>query len=260
MATQKRHRTVWACAAIPWVVFALVVLVAALTSGCNANNQLKCQADVAHLEGVKFNKTSDADNALDHYFRFVGPAVPPLLLLISLGLLPFKKLIEAKAFEEHLGTSLLTNTRKRIRWTLWMCTLCIGIQLLRMALYPLMKLVNTYASDHVFLATSMMAQVQIIMTVAVHVLHQRQFKTSAAVIIVLSLALLIAINMEVFITAKFFHTVGADIAGLVSGYMLFGSAALVWTYKVDKHAIRTVDWRGNEQPDIRQDYVLLSTA
>jgi hypothetical protein len=246
----KRHKTVWIAALVPWLAFAVVVVFAAFTSKCNPEYQEhagpKCEADLAHLHGQKPSKTTSSfDVYIDHTFRMTGPIFPFVLLAFHLLLLPFKQLVDEEVFERQEGKCLSSQVTG---WTSEMIAWCFSIFFARLSLYSMMKRVNEYASDHVFLATSMIAQVQIILTVALHILHQRQLSGRAIMIVSLCITLLCMICLETFTTAKYYHTVQADFAGMATGFALFGTASFFWTKKVDAHAIRKIDYRGNMQP------------
>lgn len=109
------------------------------------------------------------------------------------------------------------------------------IFMLRIMIYGgIMMWVHDYASDHVFLGTSLVAQVQIVLAVAGHAFYSgKDVAHKAFSIIVLCWILFFAIFYETFITAKYYHTVLADIVGFFIGLVIFGTLSFLWTEQVD---------------------------
>jgi hypothetical protein len=205
--------------------------------------------------------------ALDKVFRLVGPAIPMVALTLQTFVLPFSVLVNDRLlkikpdnllkldiFKSGQMAKLVGNIVPQswnnygLEWGVKAWTIILIIYIIRVCAYGfIMKTYHYYASDHVFLASSIIASFQVIMSINGHALaliHKNKKhvtpegagpdlertteKWRAIMMLIFCWFFLFLMYYETFITAKYFHTMTADGLGLAIGAAIFMPFALWW--------------------------------
>jgi len=199
-----------------------------------------------------FSKGSSFQRHVEIVFRYAGPLIPFLLFFRQCSKFPFLALstdrvliqkepdltcefwpyklakIGLKGFTclcEHLPSAIQPSSV----WTQLNLTVMCFIFATRLVLFLPMILLQRYASDRVFLATSLAAQVQ--MTIAVLIIAMKRSGRGSEALALLgwSWFLLIVIFYDTFFAAKFHNSTLADWGGFCTGLVVFGSMSAWWS-------------------------------
>lgn len=129
-------------------------------------------------------------------------------------------------------------------WAWGVMILWVVLALLRLVLFFPLRTYHLWFSDHIFLITCVIAQLQTKLFLLTHTIHTMKgeqqeegegkcgmsVKTRARVLLAFSWVLIVLLLVESFFTAKYFHSVKADWLAFVSGVVLFGGFTGYWMW------------------------------
>lgn len=185
----------------------------------------------------------------------LGPILPWSTFAVQAWCLPWGDLERRQVIgSEHGLFDCLKSMGLKSWWTASILVWAF-ITILRMASYHYIGNWNYWFSDHIYLTSSMTAQLQMTIFLVHHARHRTFCPTSGAcvstplymnwklcVLLATCWALVLAIGVESFVTAKYYHTRTADVTGALAGTFVFSGIAMWWIGKIRMQgASRAVD-------------------
>lgn len=161
---------------------------------------------------------------LDVIFSKAGPALPFLLFLVQTLVMPYGSLVEKQVLHDRIGVWGLPS-----RWPSAVLLVWIGMIFIRAVLYVPLSKIHDYFSDHIFLLSCLIAQVQTKLFL-LHYASRRGVAHGWRFWVVFAVAWLLvgAILVEAFVTARYYHTVQATWTAFIVGTLIFSGAAFWW--------------------------------
>jgi len=162
---------------------------------------------------------------IDKVFRQVGPLLPMVIFVVQWRLLPYNllvgdpNLIGRRCVDGFLGW----QGRAFLLW--------LSMALLRVVLFMPLSFVNYYFSDHIFLVTCVIAQIEtkLFLAYLAFVSDDVKLALRGVVMLLFGWALVVALLLESWVTAMYYHTVMATWTAFVAGTILFGRLTWWWT-------------------------------
>jgi len=173
-------------------------------------------------------------NTIDWIFRHFGPLLPFLVFALQWWCLPYDKLCK-DAEVCFFAWKLSLAQCALLIWVLMMAA--------RLLLYLPISKVHYWFSDHIFLVTCLLAQLQMKLFLAHSAPRHRRGGNGARVVMVAGWSLTVVLLIESFMTARYYHTSQATWTALVCGTLLFGGVAKLWTSLIER---RLHDPNGSE--------------
>lgn len=178
-----------------------------------------------------------------------GPALVLFVFVVQIFLCPFEFLhahgLISKEFDPHMVPPKMTGARNAMKdWRWATLAFWIYVTLTRISLYSTTQWVsglrkgtgppvNYYISDHVFLFTSIIAQMQTTLFLAHHASRHKEigFSKHTLLPMMAAWAVLLVVLLCAFVTALYYHTIFATCVGFVTGEVIFGFCAFYWIGK-----------------------------
>lgn len=175
-----------------------------------------------------------------------GPVVPFIVFVVQCWVLPWNKLIDKQVVSRRHTVRLHDSFDKLLKgriesWCEFTLAFWIFIVVLRMLTYGPVASYDYWFSDHIYLTTSMVAQLQMTLFLGHYACYTYDTTLSVPTIevtwgiamLILTTWLIIAcILVETFVTAKYYHTIQADVAGFITGTVVFNGLAFWWIGKL----------------------------
>merc|ERR1712187_278551 len=202
------------------------------------SRHIHCDRPVHHgtipdMWGMNF-ESKILNAAVTHF----GPLLPAAVLIAQLFMLPFDKLKRQQILPDSPSLPDALKGHEWLHsWPVACVVFWVMLLILRLALYlPVVFCKgNYYFSDHIFLISSLVAQVQMSLYVAhrsYSECEQQAEKIGAVVALTLGWLLILLLIVESFVTAVYYHTVRATWVAFFSGWFLFGGLARWWIEKM----------------------------
>jgi len=225
MSSPPRCTQAYIHAALPTVCLGLVVLISAL---------YKIEQGVPD----SCDAPAGPPGFVDHFFNEIvvsvaGPAIPFILIPLQMFCLPYWTLRKNDVIGSEHSVRCLPRDWAPALFTIWLA-ICIT----RVFLYVAFRHWHCFFSDHIFLVTSVVSQVEMKIFLA-ELSHGTSSGRKGCLLVSAAWCLLVPYLIVSVTTVLQFHTIQACITAFTVGTVLFSGIAFWWS--------RILRLRGREQ-------------
>jgi len=224
MSSPPRCTQAYIHAALPTVCLGFVVLVSALT---------KIEQGLPDCCEAPRRPPGFLDHFLNAIFvSIAGPAIPFILIPLQMYCLPYSALQKNAVIGSEHSVRCLPRDWAPALFTVWLA-ICVT----RVFLYVAFRQWHCFFSDHIFLVTSVVSQVE--MKIFLAELSHGTLGSKGCLLVSVAWCLLVPYLIVTVTTVLQFHTIQACMTAFTVGTVLFSGIAFWWS--------RILRLRGREQ-------------